>query len=253
MMRFTIAVLLASVSLWGQPRPCSARAIFIGDKGAIPPGCAPAEAVPQNPQKTETSGKRPPVKNTDSQGPVTKPSQPAPVPVSYPGSEMSAMMYWIELVQPNGETQRVTTDRVFLSGERIRLHFQSSIAGRLTIAMVRPDGSSRVLFPDSRINAGDNLIQAKVDTPIPPSGYFRFDTETGTDRLMVFLHPGITSGSDRPMTAGSILDRDQTTELARNISSKRGLILETVDQPGHSAQYVAAAGVVALEIRLKHQ
>jgi hypothetical protein len=122
----------------------------------------------------------------------------------------------------------------------------------LIIAQIRPDGTSQVLFPNSAVSAGDNLIEAKVDTTIPPAGYFLFDNEVGTDRLMVFLHPLGSLPGGVPMKPGTRLGVDETTVLAQNIvSAKRGLILETAAREG--AQFVAAAGSVSIEIQLKHR
>ena len=262
MMRLISLLLVATLVVWGQSTPCrpSARAIFLGEKGAITPapGCESSvdEAAGKASAK-ETASPRPPAGSKKATPPNQK-GQPQQhptgiVPVaSVLGTPMSAMMYWIELVKPSGEMQRVTSDRVFRSGERIRLHFQSNVTGRVMIAQIRPDGSSQVLFPDSRVNAGDNLIQAKVETAIPPSGHFRFDNETGTDRLMVFLHPGASPPGDGQTKAGTVLGADETMELTRNIlSAKRGLILETDARAGE--QFVAAPGSVAIEIQLRHR
>ncbi len=267
MTRLILGLTVTSLIAWGQSVVCrpSARAIFLGEKGAIAPAGAcesptdvsavkpPASSPKQtaaNPQAAPAAPKQPTTAN--QKAPPQQPSTGIINVSSMSGTRMSAMMYWIELVKPSGETQRVTTDQVFRSGESIRLHFQSNVAGRLTIAQIRPNGSSQVLFPDSRVSAGDNLIEAKVDTAVPPSGHFRFDNEIGTDRLMVFLHPGGSSSGDRQMKAGTTLGVDETTELTRNIlTAKRGLILETDAQAG--SQFVAMPGSVAMEIQLKHR
>ena len=267
MRRLMLGLIFPSLIAWGQSVVCrpSARAIFLGENGAIAPAGACDSASGVSAAKPPASPSKPVAANPPDAPAAPKPAvatNPKALPPhpsagfintsSMSGAPMSAMMYWVELIKPGGESQRVTTDQVFRSGESIRLHFQSNVAGRLTIAQLRPDGSSQVLFPDSRVNAGDNLIEAKVDTAIPPSGRFRFDNETGTDRLMVFLHPGASSSGDRQLKSGSTLGADETTELTRTIlTAKRGIILETDARAG--SQFVAMPGSVAMEIQLKHR
>ncbi len=267
MKRTVFTLLLLSVGAYGQAPVCqqSARAIFLGEKGAIAPnpGCESVgggDDAGESPQRAQTTEVKPPTPAPEPKAAAeTSVPQPPDTPSMVPAASreetaMSAMMYWIELVSPSGESERVTTERTFRSGERIRLHIQSNVTGRLTIAQMRGDGSSQLLFPDQRVNAGANVIEARADNVVPPSGYFRFDTETGTERLMVFLTPSWTPADDMRVRPGEVLDSRRTTELARNIeSSKRGLILETVEEPGQTAQYVAASGGVALEIRLDHR
>jgi hypothetical protein len=181
------------------------------------------------------------------------PSQIIPVSTTVAGT-MSAMMFWIELVKPSGEKQRVTSDHVFRSGEKIRLHVESNVTGRMSVAQIDPKGGSQVLFPDPRINAGDNLVTARVETAIPPAGFFRFDNEIGTERLIVILTPGQGKSADTQLAAGATLDEAKTVEMARSVvTSSRGLLLEAVEEPGHAAKYVAASGPIRLEIKLKHQ
>jgi len=89
---------------------------------------------------------------------------------------------------PNGELMRVNNNRAFLSGEKIRIHFQSNVDGRLMIFQQEKNGVMRRLYPDSRINGGDNRIMARVDTIIPSAtAWLTFDDDPGEERLTVFL------------------------------------------------------------------
>jgi len=74
----------------------------------------------------------------------------------------AGLMYYIERQGPDGRVDRVNPTTIFHSGDRIRLQLKSNVAGRLVIAQRNPDGSSGVLFPDSRVNGGDNRIQANT-------------------------------------------------------------------------------------------
>lgn len=259
MKRLMVGLFLVSLPGSGQSTPCSARAIFVGPQGAIAPSACMSTPVPQT--TTATKGKdskeqaKTKEKSASPSDPKGTPVAVTPVSFSTP-VPMSALKYWIELLTPNGEKQRVTSERVFRSGERILIHFESSVTGRLTITSLRPDGSSQVLFPSSKVRAGDNLVQAKIDTAIPQSGQFRFDSEVGTERLMVFLNPGASPVRDNPALAGAIADgtinADATRELTQTVqTAKRGIFVET--DSAVSEQYVAAPGILAIEIQLKHQ
>lgn len=265
-MRLITLALVAAFFVSGQTQPCqaSARAIFLGEQGAIAPspGCEASvvaeakKSSPKAPSPKEAATNRPPTgpqKTASGQSPTG--STPQIIPVSATGAgTMSAMMYWIELVKASGEKQRVTSDHVFRSGEKIRLHVESNVTGRMSVAQIEPRGGSQVLFPDPRINAGDNLVTARVETAIPPAGYFRFDNEIGTERLIVILTPGQGRSADTQVVAGAILDEAKTVEMARSVvTSSRGLLLEAVEEPGQAAKYVAATGPIRLEIKLKHQ
>ncbi|HMC31272.1 MAG TPA: DUF4384 domain-containing protein, partial [Candidatus Angelobacter sp.] len=88
---------------------------------------------------------------------------PAQVPRANAG-----LKYWVELVQPSSsQILRVSSTRAFHSGERIRLHFESNVDGRISLLQMNLDGSSRLLFPDQRINNADNHIKSSMDMTIP--------------------------------------------------------------------------------------
>jgi len=170
-------------------------------------------------------------------------------------ANMSAMMFWIELVKPNGEKQRVTTDRIFHSGETFQLHVESSVTGRLLVYQRDADGSKQLLFPDQTVYAGDNLVQAKVETIVPSAGKIKFDNRPGTETLYMVLTPGDRRRTEQQVTAGAVQVQEQVQAADRNIetASTRGLVLEANNQPGKEAEYVASTGPITVEINLRHQ
>src|ERR1700760_4686336 len=121
----------------------SAKAIF----GPVP-FPKPTEAPPHANSKQKSS---------TTQGSVRGPARVA-----------TGLKYWVELVQPDSsQLLRVNATRIFHSGERIRLHLQSNVEGRIMLFQLNSDGTSQLLFPDRRLNHGDNHIQAGTDTAIP--------------------------------------------------------------------------------------
>jgi hypothetical protein len=196
--------------------------------------------------------------------PSGQPGTPtAPVPKVNTG-----LMYYVELVKPNGELLRVNASRVFHSGERIRLHFQSNVEGRLVILQRQKDGSAQKLYPDVRINRGDNSIHAGVDTVIPSKeAWFTFDNNPGEERLMVFLTTESSYETIRAQVATPTINNDNAGRLASRITQQqrgsKALVLEVDDKSESPATYAVApipqapanpdSDIVALEIVLNHQ
>ena len=188
--------------------------------------------------------------------PQTMPAADIPVSGVNPG-----LMYYVELIQPNGATSRVDVSRGFRSGERIRLHFQSNVNGRLVIMQQVDDGPVQPLYPDSRVNGGDNQIRAGVDTVIPQgNAWMRFDDNPGWIKLMVFLTTDSWYDALRPQLADfSTGSRDNQriidAQFARAASRSRSLILEVDNTGVQPANYAVlpSGDSIYVEIVLNHQ
>lgn len=198
----------------------------------------------------------------------------------------TGLKYWVELVQPDSaQILRVSSTRAFHSGEHIRLHFESNVDGRIVLVQMNPNGTSQLLFPDQRIDGGDNRIKAGTDTTVPAgNAWFAFDNNPGTERILVFLNvdsgPGSTSSpakdsgtgntvssSTLPSSSDGKLDTVATNDLAARVEKQRGsksLVLEVDDKGDAPADYVvkpasykqgsaASENTLAIEIQLKHQ
>ena len=152
-------------------------------------------------------------------------------------AEVSGLMYYVELVSPKGETSRVTTDRVFHSGERILLHVVSSINGDVAVYQRAADGRAAKLFPDDRIDVSNAHITRGADTILPsPTSWFRFDDRPGTEELTIVLTPQTTPATQRQLTAGLTTPaRYDDIALA---SGSKGLVLETDHAGSAQATYV---------------
>jgi hypothetical protein len=98
--------------------------------------------------------------------------------------------YWIELVYPDdAEMHRVNADRVFRSGERIRIHYTPNYDGYLFVMQKGSSGQTSLLFP-SQFGTNQNLLRAGQDHAVPAQGWFRFDTTPGLEQLQVVFFPG---------------------------------------------------------------
>lgn len=183
-----------------------------------------------------------------------------PVRASVPPAEVSGLMYYIELVSPAGETSRVTTERVFSSGERILLHVISSIDGDIAVFQRAADGRALKLFPDERIGNGSSRIVRGVDTVLPsPTSWFRFDNQPGVEELTLVLTPRATlaapRGSEVPMQTAA----PQYEKIAMAAGSK-GLVVETDGVGPAQGTYVVRRAVsgrppepIVVAVRLRHR
>lgn len=186
-------------------------------------------------------------------------------PETHTQTNAGGLMFYVELIKPNGERMRVNTSRVFHTGERIQLHVQSNVNGRLYILDKEKDGTSTVLFPDKRIKDGDDRVVAGIDMVIPSATqFFELDKKVGTERLMVFLNSDSTSESAKSLVAGATLDNAATTEMAAQIpANTRGMVLREEASGPEPATYVVKTAemknsgpkgqILALEIALNHQ
>ena len=180
----------------------------------------------------------------------------------------TGLMYYVELIQPGGEKIRVTTKRVFHSGDKLRLHVETKVDGRLVVLQRRRDGSAQVLFPDPRVHNGDNLIRAHVDTVVPSDeSWFKFDDKPGLEKLTLLLATEAKYGDFRQEVAEARADSDRAVKLEAKIhkATQRDLIVEVDDDKEKAGTFVIektaaggpdpnpASGMVTAEITLNHQ
>jgi Domain of unknown function (DUF4384) len=214
---------------------------------------------------------------------VARKSSSQPTSVGSDSSRPTGLRYWVELIKP-GSTHvlRVNANRVFHSGERIRLHLQSNVGGRILLVELNPNGTSQILFPDRRINQGDSHIEAGTDTPIPAANaWLTFDSHPSVEKLIVFLEPDVAPRVRRQMqettpiqpqhdidsiqvAPGERIDLQRTSTLVSAAETgRKSLVLEIDDKSDAPAGYVVDASPaaratstpqrLAVEIRLIHQ
>lgn len=180
-------------------------------------------------------------------------SQPPQVARSQPGRDSYlGLAYWVELLGADGQTRRVTADRMFRSGDRIRLHVQSNRNGFLYMINLGSTGRSTVLFPNAATGAGGNAIQAGLSYPVPHNGFFRFDDNPGEEVVVVMLSavpmPGLEAAEPAILLG------------AAQAKGAKDLLVEVDARAAQPATYAAAplaslrdGGIVTLRVNLKHQ
>ncbi len=99
------------------------------------------------------------------------------------------LRYWLELQQPNETaTYKVDPNRIFRSGERVRLHFSANHDGYIYILQHGSSGSKKLLFP-LFTGSAENFLKAGADLATPEPGWFKFDDTVGEERLDIVFFP----------------------------------------------------------------
>ena len=263
-----LAVLLCTGNVAGSEDPANgAKELFYDPLGgrvtsALPPGAPTPAPPPGPPAPAAPSTKAPP-----AQPSAPRPKRPAApagrrkiVKVSNPASQkLLGLSYWIELVDPQGGTgQQVTDQRVFKSGERIKIHFSSNADGQIALLQMGASGGASLLFPDTAKGLTDSRITAGQDRVLPGGSHtLRFDEKAGTERLLVVFARRQEDVDALPI--GPTMDpkaAQAVLQTAENLRGSKDLIVETETQ---SVSEVGTYGVnlsgkpVILEIALKHE
>jgi hypothetical protein len=205
-----------------------------------------------------TSGSALPGKEPAARAPGSRETNSSPVVYRNMG-----VKYWVELVQPEGQMLRVTANRQFRSGEKVRFHFETNTDGYIYLTQRdTATGQWTLLFPDARVSSGDNFIRAGLDTILPSqNSWFTFDNNPGEERIMVQLSP-VRTDADTPYdTAALIADRYEQQQVDE--SGSKSLRIEFDEHSTQPAGYVAmpsamisgtqAPSLITFEISLKHR
>ena len=111
--------------------------------------------------------------------------------------------YTLYMRDENGNAMRVDPSREFRAGDRIRLSLESNTNGYLYIFHTENNAEPQMLYPDTRLERGDNRIEAHVPYEIPwnepgVENWFKFDANPANERLYIVVTrqplPGIPTG-----------------------------------------------------------
>jgi hypothetical protein len=112
--------------------------------------------------------------------------------------------YSLYMRDDNGNAVRVDPSREFRAGDRIRLSLESNTDGYLYIFHTENNGEPQMLYPDVRLESGDNRIEAHVPYEIPwnepgVENWFKFDANPANERLYIIVTrqplPAIPTGN----------------------------------------------------------
>jgi hypothetical protein len=96
--------------------------------------------------------------------------------------------YTLFMKDTSGREVRVEPSREFRNGDSVRLALEPNVDGYLYIFDVENEGAPQMIYPDPRLDAGDNSVEAHVPIEIPSS-------EETDDRLRWFTFYG-SGGSE---------------------------------------------------------
>lgn len=105
-----------------------------------------------------------------------------------------ALGYTIFMRDVNGRAVRVDPTREFHNGDSIRLSLEPSVDGYVYVFHTENDGPPEMIYPDPRLEGGENWIEAHVPVDIPSTletderlRWFQFYGNAGTERLYVVV------------------------------------------------------------------
>lgn len=122
-----------------------------------------------------------------------KPSSPAVRPE--PTQPYVGISYELMLVSDDGQFRRVSKNRVFRSGERLKMIVTTNRPGYMTVMNVGPTGNTHVLF--------NEYVDARQMIEVPRSTTLRFVGAPGTEKLLVMLSDNPNRIGGQTMNAGA--------------------------------------------------
>ena len=141
------------------------------------------------------------------------------------GTLSAGLRYRLIQQRSDGSEVDVDTATTFHSGDKVKLSFESNIAGYLYVASQGSSGNWTVLFPSAQINGGRNQITPLEEYDVPSDGgWFRFDETVGTETLFVFLSreplsqlPGFARPGKAETVTASVVQELQQSVRSRDL------------------------------------
>lgn len=178
------------------------------------------------------------------------------------GKEYMGIRYWLLLEDQTGRKMSlVRTNRVFKTGERIKLALESNKDGYLTVIHQGSTGQSYIFLPHPSIAGGSNSIKARNLYYFPPhNAHLTFDENPGEEILLLFFSPTPKDELAFISKGSGILKPEETARLLEvgQIQGTKDLILEIDDSSNNPGNYVVAPRpslekkLLFIQIRLKH-
>jgi hypothetical protein len=129
------------------------------------------------------------------------------LPINAYASKPIGLGYSLYMRDANGDAVRVDPARTFRAGDRIRISLEANTDGFLYVFHTENNGEPQMLYPDAKLDDGENFIEAHVPYEIPWSGevaenlrWFVFDQNPARERLYIVLTreplPGVPTGDE---------------------------------------------------------
>jgi len=166
--------------------------------------------------------------------------------------------------KPYQQAFRLSGERVFEADYRIRLALTTSESGHLYVLNEGPKSTSEqpdlnTLFPSPTTQGDSSLLEPGQQIDIPQGGYFKFDQQSGTEKLwLIWSKADIPELEDlkkwaNPTDRGTVRDAAQAREISALLN--RYAIHQagaTVDQQNQTTVLTAPGELLARRIDLDH-
>ncbi len=127
------------------------------------------------------------------------------IPVNSYTSAPIGIGYSLYMRDTNGDAVRVDPSRIFRAGDRIRISLETNTDGFLYVFHTENNGEPQMIYPDAKLDEGENFVEAHVPYEIPWSGeqseslrWFVFDQNPANERLYIVVTrdplPGVPTG-----------------------------------------------------------
>jgi Domain of unknown function (DUF4384) len=102
--------------------------------------------------------------------------------------------YTLFMRDPNGRAVRVEPGHEFHNGDRVRISLEPNVDGYLYVFHTEGDGAPEMIYPDPRLDGGENWIEAHVPIEVPSNEesderlrWFAFYGAANTEHLYVVV------------------------------------------------------------------
>jgi hypothetical protein len=205
-MRFRLLIGLSAMLAFGtgvfvvSAQDDDVRGAFIESRPKTTNLKGPSRRHRRRPAKTNTNAN-----SAANASAATNTNTPTPAATNTPPSRKNppaiGLGYTIFMREPSGRAIRVEPTREFRTGDRIRIALEPNTDGYLYIFNSENGAAPRMIFPDARLDGGDNWVEAHVPVEVPSSEepeerlrWFEFYGDPGSERVFIVVSREPISG-----------------------------------------------------------
>lgn len=196
---FTLGAVIfsAGLILVNAQQDDDVRGAFLSTRPKTTNTNAPARRHRRPPRSTSSSSSSASVKNTNTaknanSATANSVNANKNLPASHP--ESIGLGYTLFMRDINGRAVRIDPTREFKNGDRIRISLEPNIDGYIYVFHTEGDGPPEMIYPDARLEGGDNWIEAHVPIDVPSTvetderlKWFQFYGNPATEHLYVVV------------------------------------------------------------------
>ncbi len=219
MLAFAVLVLGVLIVFAQQPGDDEVRGAFLSSRPKTTNNNAPSRR--HRPRRTNSNSSNTSsgaAKNTNTSTAATNTNTTRNKNSSKNESQAIGLGYTLFMKDANGRGVRVEPSREFHNGDSVRLALEPNVDGYLYIFDAENESAPQMIFPDPRLDAGDNSVEAHVPIEIPSSEetderlrWFTFYGNSGNEHLYVVVtrEPlnGVPAGNDLVGLCGTQKDK----------------------------------------------